>query len=239
MNFLTKLKSATSCTKLISITLRNLSVSSKPTTTLNSDYSIHLINNVNIDNTKSAKQNTNVIKDIGINGPLWRRKEIFEIPLTNKIIENPTQVNKVIEDVNKIDKSIELPMHDNRIVDDNGKQAAKHGMIMIRRRKMRKHKRRKLKKKMKFLWLKVTQRRELRKEKAFRAELLDQIREAEKFSAEEYVADRIRQATETPIPRFWKSKRYPKDLIRGFMEEEERKKEEKKYKMWEECRKQP
>lgn len=44
--------------------------------------------------------------------------------------------------------------------------------------------------------------------------LLTQIREAEKFSAEQYVSEKIRQATETPIPRFWKGKRLPQFIIK-------------------------
>lgn len=54
----------------------------------------------------------------------------------------------------------------------------------------------------------------MRKEKAFQAELIAQIKEAEKFSAEEYVADKLRQANETPIPRFWKGKRLPQFIIK-------------------------
>lgn len=98
-----------------------------------------------------ARQNTSLVKDIGIRGPAWRRKEIFELPLTNKIIENPMQIKKIIEEVT--DKVIDLPTIAGR--NDTGKQA-KNGMIMIRRRKMRKHKLRKLRKKMKYEWAKVS-----------------------------------------------------------------------------------
>uniref|UniRef100_A0AAG5DHG1 Ribosomal protein mS38 C-terminal domain-containing protein n=1 Tax=Anopheles atroparvus TaxID=41427 RepID=A0AAG5DHG1_ANOAO len=92
------------------------------------------------------------------------------------------------------------------------KRAAR--LIVIRRRKMRKHKLRKLRKRMKFEWLKVRQRRELKKEKLFQAELLNQIKDAEKFSAEAYVASKLRQATDVPIPRFWKGKRLPQFIIK-------------------------
>lgn len=96
-----------------------------------------------------------MIRDVGIVGPLWRKKEILELPLTNKVIENPTNlINKVIEEISNGDKTINLPTIDNRTGNDTGKQA-KNNMIMVRRRKMRKHKLRKLRKKMKFLWAKV------------------------------------------------------------------------------------
>lgn len=66
---------------------------------------------------------------------------------------------------------------------------------------MKKHKLRKLRKRMKFEWAKRNQRREMRKEKAFQADLLGKIREAEKFSAEEYVTMKLAES-KTPEP--WK-----------------------------------
>jgi len=52
-------------------------------------------------------------------------------------------------------------------------QAAR--LIVIRRKKMKKHKLKKLRKRMKYVWAKVRQKREMRKEKAFQAELLGQV----------------------------------------------------------------
>lgn len=60
-------------------------------------------------------------------------------------------------------------------------------MLIIRRKKMKKHKLRKLRKKMYFLWAKRRFRREKAKEQAFRAELLSQIHEAQAFDAEKFV----------------------------------------------------
>jgi hypothetical protein len=92
------------------------------------------------------------------------------------------------------------------------KQAAR--LVVIRRRKMKKHKLKKLRKKMKFEWAKVRQRRELRKEKAFQAELIAQIKGAEKFDAEKYVAERLQEAHKVPLPRTWKGKRLPFFIIK-------------------------
>lgn len=142
-------------TRLLAYSLRNLSISSssQPTTTNNPIFAGKLEQHEFRWSPLIARQNTSLIKDVGITCPLWRRKEIFELPLTNKVIENPTTVNKVIEEIINIDKIIELPKNESTS-DDAGKQA-KNGMIMIRRRKMRKHKLRKLRKKMKYLWAKV------------------------------------------------------------------------------------
>ncbi|XP_055613126.1 uncharacterized protein LOC129759643 [Uranotaenia lowii] len=145
--------------------------------------------------------------------PLIPRKEIIDIPLIDRIIENPlhSRITEIGDAVQQKHTNMDLPTSSGK-VDDNGIQCAR--LIVIRRRKMRKHKLKKLRKKMKFLWAKVRQRRELRKEKAFQAGLIAQIKDAERFSAEAYVADKLRLATETPIPRFWKGKRLPQFIIR-------------------------
>jgi hypothetical protein len=103
---------------------------------------------------------------------------------------------------------IEAPTHDGLIQ----KQAAR--LIVIRRRKMKKHKLKKLRKKMKFEWAKVRQRREMRKEKAFQAVLIAQIKQAEKFDAEKYVAERLQEVHKVPLPRTWKGKRLPFFIIK-------------------------
>lgn len=54
----------------------------------------------------------------------------------------------------------------------------------------------------------------MKKEKLFQGELLAQIKDAEMFSAENYVAEKIKKATEVPIPRLWKGKRLPEFIIR-------------------------
>lgn len=87
-------------------------------------------------------------------------------------------------------------------------------MIVIRRRKMKKHKLKKLRRKMKFEWAKVRQRREMRKEKAFQAKLLTQIKEAEQFDAEKFVSEKLRKANEVPLPRHWKGRRLPAFIIK-------------------------
>lgn len=171
--------------------------------------------------------------EIGIQRPIWK-KEIFELPLTNKVIESPYQINnKVIEDVLNINKSINLPTNGKN--SDNVKHAAR--LIVIRKRKMRKHKLRKLRKKMKFVWAKAKQRREWKKEKRFLNSLLNQIKVAQKFSAEEYVNEMISKATESPPPKYYKNRRMPTWLVLEILEKEKQKHLDRKYKFWEECSK--
>lgn len=156
---------------------------------------------------------------IDIKSP-WHNNSIvnpkIENPIITTIIEAPLQPNQqeIVDQSHSTVQDFELPAIENGVGED-GIQAAV--LIGIRRRKMRKHKLKKLRKKMKFEWAKVRQRRELRKEKAFQAVLIAQIKEAEKFSAEQYVADKLRQANETPIPKYWKGKRLPEYIIKEKM----------------------
>lgn len=75
--------------------------------------------------------------------------------------------------------TISLPLVDPLVNNDNEIQAAR--LIVIRRKKMKKHKLRKLRKRMKFVWAKVRQKREMRKEKSFQAELIGQVSLVEIF----------------------------------------------------------
>lgn len=74
-------------------------------------------------------------------------------------------------------------------------------MIEIRRLKMKKHKRKKFLKKMKFVLAKIRLRRRMAKEKVFQASLLAQIRQAENFSAEQYVTDKLTRLKDVPPPK--------------------------------------
>lgn len=64
-------------------------------------------------------------------------------------------------------------------------------MIEIRRLKMKKHRLKKWRKKFKFDVAKKKLKRRMQREKEFQASLLAQIRDAEKFSAEDYVNDKL------------------------------------------------
>lgn len=152
---------------------------------------------------------------VGMNIPLGNQRSkptvIGDIlPINRLIIENPksgilTEIGDIFNERNKI----EAPTTSNK---SDKMEAAR--LIVIRRRKMKKHKLKKLRKKMKFEWAKVRQRREMRKEKAFQAKLIHQIKVAEAFSAEKYVEDKLRQAADKPLPRYWKGRRLPAFIIK-------------------------
>ncbi|KAI1296931.1 hypothetical protein HDE_05226 [Halotydeus destructor] len=71
-------------------------------------------------------------------------------------------------------------------------------LLRVRRDKMNKHRLRKFRKKYLALIKKVRLRREIKKEKLFRAELLAQIKEAEDFDAEKYVKNILSTIKNTP-----------------------------------------
>lgn len=131
------------------------------------------------------------------NDPLWR--QTITIP----------GYEKPMSDKQKIEEPPAISVPDGSVYK---KEAVR--MIVIRRRKMKKHKLKKLRRKMKFEWAKVRQRREMRKEKEFQSKLLAQIKEAEQFDAEKFVTERLRKANEVPLPRHWKGRRLPAFIIK-------------------------
>lgn len=141
--------------RILAISSTNRDISSAPATTTTKTSQLSLF--LNFEATKSLKLDPLLFTpnsiSVGIRNPAFR-KEILDLPLTNKVIESPSshQISKIIDELPKIDRSIDLPTINNG-VSDQGKQAAR--LIVIRRRKMKKHKLKKLRKKMKFEWAKV------------------------------------------------------------------------------------
>ena len=58
------------------------------------------------------------------------------------------------------------------------------------------------------------------------------------FSAEQYVADKIRAATEPVVTKYWNGRRLPEFLIKELKAEREQRMEIAKLKQWELLRKQ-
>lgn len=147
----------------------------------------------------------------------------------NKIIECPVIPNFQIDEPvkNKIEKSDIVP---NKVVETPGtnvieKQAAR--LIVIRRKKMKKHKRRKFLKKMKFVILKRKQKKKLLREREFQAELQEMLAKAEKFDPKEYVAEQLDILTRERLPTKWRGEVVPESMIMQFMKEKAEKKAHK------------
>ncbi|XP_015371425.1 PREDICTED: uncharacterized protein LOC107167050 [Diuraphis noxia] len=141
--------------------------------------------------------------------------------ITKKIIEKPIPCIPL-----RIPRpTVSLPLADPIVDNDNEIQAAR--LIVIRRKKMKKHKLRKLRKRMKYVWAKVRQKREMRKEKAFQAELMGQVKEAEKFSPINYVQEKLNIVNMTILPNRWRGKRLPEFVIKDLIAKAQAKKQAK------------
>lgn len=111
-----------------------------------------------------------------------------------KNIETPVTIEKEITEKNLDNMlSFDLPP-----IEGQHESYEAAVMMEIRRLKMKKHKYKKLQKKMKFVFAKRKLRRQMKREKEFQAELLAEIREAEKFAAEKYVEDKLIRLKEIP-----------------------------------------
>jgi hypothetical protein len=71
-------------------------------------------------------------------------------------------------------------------------------LLIIRRQKMKKHRRKKWRKKFKSVIAKMRLKREIAKEKNFRVELLTMIKRAEQFDPREYALRKIREINNRP-----------------------------------------
>ncbi|XP_068622739.1 uncharacterized protein [Battus philenor] len=130
-------------------------------------------------------------------------------PLAYIPIINPRSILPVI-DTNWRKDEIGLPA-----IRQEEKQAVR--LIVIRRKKMKKHQRRKLWKRMRHRWARIKKRRRQVKEKIFQNELLAMIKAANDFSAEQYVVGKLDKANHTPLPTRWKHKRLPEFIIRQLL----------------------
>lgn len=155
------------------------------------------------------------------------------LPL-NKIIENPILPNFQIDDpVKNIieksdivpDKAIEIP-NNFMIIEKQGKLHSKN-LILIRRKKMKKHKRRKFLKRMKFVIRKREQRRKILKEKIFQNELQEMYEKADQFDPKEYVAERLNLLERERLPNRYRGELLPESQIREFLKKDQEKREQK------------
>ncbi|XP_041980809.1 uncharacterized protein LOC121734342 [Aricia agestis] len=134
--------------------------------------------------------------------------KIKKDPLTYTPIVNPRSILPLIDTWQK--DEIGLPP-----LQQEEKLAIR--LIVIRRKKMKKHQRRKLWKRMRHRWARVRKNRRIKREKIFQNELYALVKQANEFSAEQYVASKLEKANHTPLPRRWKHKLLPEFIIRQLM----------------------
>lgn len=153
-------------------------------------------------------------------------KNIIEIPLKDiPLIGDPSRQRPIQQDLPLTNKILDLPTLGNVVE----KQAVR--LIVIRRKKMKKHKRKKLRKRMKFQMETIRARRNLKKEKAFQEELLLKIKEAEAFDAKAHVKNQLNIILKERIPKTYRGEILPPAMIKQFLEEKKARKQKKKEKI--------
>ncbi|XP_043471169.1 uncharacterized protein LOC122504243 [Leptopilina heterotoma] len=156
------------------------------------------------------------------------RISIIDTPISiNRHIIEPLginyNINNVDDDNGKLnEKSIDLPTYG----DVFEKLAVR--MIVIRRRKMKKHKRRKLLRRTKVLRQKRRSRQKAKNEKQLKIEVKYLIKRAETYDAKKFVAGKIAKLTQEIIPTRYRGEILPEATIRQFMEADKRRREEKR-----------
>lgn len=175
------------------------------------------------DGIKFVPGTLNIDFGIRTNGNLIRN--IIEMPVT-KIppLEEPVKRLPILHDLPILEKSIDLPTS-GKIFE---KQAVR--LIVIRRKKMKKHKRKKLRKKMKFVWEKLRHKRNVKREKLFQAELIDKIKQAQAFDAKKYVKEKLNILNKEIIPRTYRGEILSPEMIKQFRDEKKARKEAKRNK---------
>lgn len=103
-------------------------------------------------------------------------------------------------------------------------------MIRIRHKKIRKHKRRKLRKKMKFVWEKIRFKRTERRERLFHAGLITKVTEAQAFDAKKYVKEKLNILNEKRLPRTYRGEILPPEQIKQFLDQDKARKDAKRNK---------
>jgi len=132
------------------------------------------------------------------------------IKIKSFIVEQP----KEVKDPEVVKKQIKEPL-DRSVV-------KKHAirMIVLRRRKMKKHQLKKLWQRMYLKFRANRQGREKKKEYEFRGKLAGKVADARKFSAESYVDGYLNDYHTPLLPKTYKGKRLPEWLIKELLEQD-------------------
>jgi len=97
------------------------------------------------------------------------------------------------------------------------------GMIIIKRKKMKKHKRKKFRRKFKFRLLKRKWARKDKTEKLFKEEIMTQLKEVSKFDPAEHVTKQL-EMVHKEVPRLrWRGCRLPVDVVKDCLEKRKQK----------------
>lgn len=95
-----------------------------------------------------------------------------------------------------------------------------HRLLRLKKKKMKTHRRKKLWKRMWTVWKKKFYGRERKREIEFRTRLIEAVREAEKFNAEQYVSTYLKDFKYEFIPKTYKGMKKHPDTIAELFEKD-------------------
>eukprot|EP00088_Acartia_fossae_P013484 TRINITY_DN17087_c0_g1_i1.p1 TRINITY_DN17087_c0_g1~~TRINITY_DN17087_c0_g1_i1.p1 ORF type:complete len:281 (-),score=28.28 TRINITY_DN17087_c0_g1_i1:56-871(-) len=185
------------------------------------------------------------LESLRITGSYLSGEVKLSSPLPNiqqTTIKLPTLIDKKIEAprvpetkdkeifIEDVKPEVKDPLKRSRMEEPVTRRIKKHAirMVILRRKKMRKHQRGRLWDRMYLKFKAIRMGRRKRKELAFRNMLSEKISTARKFDAEKYVADYLDDFYTPITPGTYKGKRLPQWLILELMENDKQMAEEKK-----------
>jgi len=175
-----------------------------------------------VDNIKLMSKTLNI--DFGMPGDL--RKSIVDMPITRiPPLHEPIHHLPIEYNSPTVEKYIELPTNGDIF------EKLAINLIKIRRKKMKKHKRKKLAKRMKFVWAKLRMKRKQKKEKKFQYTLIKEVKKAEAFDAKAFVQKKLNILNKEWIPGTYRGEILPREMIKTFLDEKRAKKEAKRNKI--------
>ncbi len=153
------------------------------------------------------------------------------IPL-NRVVPKPAILDKpCFNIITKIDVSLPQKVDiepTKEVYDPTQRQEKKaHRMLIIRRKKMNKHKYKKRCRKRRVQWRQREFERALKREAAFRQEIHAMLKEAKNFSAEEYVAQKLENYRREVLPNRIHGCRMPPFAVKDYLERRDKRRQEK------------
>lgn len=151
---------------------------------------------------------------------------INPVPRKPNILDKPC-----INIIGKIDSSVPCKVDiqpSKEIMDPGSIQEKKaHRMLIIKRKKMNKHKYKKKQKKYRYVHMGKQREKFSKNEAALRKEIYGLLQEAYKFSAEEYVAEKLKLYRREVITNRIHGCRMPPDVVKEFLEKRKKSQAEK------------
>jgi len=187
---------------------------------IDSFKSIYNFHNVNLQTLKLTSQHLSgqrILQLPSIQSQIVKFPTLSENKSKKFIVETPVDV----KEPEVLKREIREPFNHSMI--------KKHAirMIVLRRRKMKKHQLKKLWQRMYLKFRTNRQAREKKKEYEFRGMLATKVMEARKFDAEKYVDEYMNDYHTPLLPKTYNGKRLPAWLIKELMEQDREYEEEK------------